>query len=98
IKVRQREGNTLEKIKGEMSEVTGDALERRVATSLAPALSVGADTVPEPNGDSDAVWRRIQVANGIEIHVRGDSPAAHETALIAMREAVRAALGREDVR
>jgi DNA-binding transcriptional MerR regulator len=98
IKIRQREGNTLEKIKAEMSEVVGDSLERRVATALAPALSVGADTVVEGDGDSDAVWRRVQVANGIELHVRGDSPAAHETALIAMREAVRAALGREDVR
>src|SRR5215211_156025 len=38
IKIRQREGQTLEAIKKEMREVTGDALERRVATSLAPAL------------------------------------------------------------
>src|SRR5882672_12717629 len=43
IKVRQREGATLETIKGEMKEVTGDALERRVAASLAPALGAQAD-------------------------------------------------------
>src|SRR6266496_2700887 len=36
IKIRQREGATLEAIKGEMKEITGDALERRVAASLAP--------------------------------------------------------------
>src|SRR3954463_4283788 len=38
IKIRQREGATLEAIKREMREVSGDSLERRVATSLAPAL------------------------------------------------------------
>jgi hypothetical protein len=30
--------------------------------------------------------------------VREDTPAARESAVVAMREAVRAALGREDVR
>src|ERR671913_2353770 len=43
IKIRQREGATLEGIKNEMKEFAGDALERRVATSLAPALGAGAD-------------------------------------------------------
>src|SRR4026207_756689 len=43
IKIRQREGATLEAIKGEMKDITGDALERRIATSLAPALLSGAD-------------------------------------------------------
>src|SRR3954465_13249815 len=41
IKTRQREGATLDTIKREMKEVAGDALERRVATSLAPALGSG---------------------------------------------------------
>src|SRR4026207_1435861 len=44
IKIRQREGQSLEKIKEEMKDVTGDALERRIATSLAPALTSGAHT------------------------------------------------------
>jgi DNA-binding transcriptional MerR regulator len=35
IKIRQREGATLEQIKREMKDVAGDALERRVASSLA---------------------------------------------------------------
>ncbi|MDQ3995920.1 MAG: helix-turn-helix domain-containing protein, partial [Gemmatimonadota bacterium] len=35
IKIRQREGATLEVIKREMHELTGDSLERRVATILA---------------------------------------------------------------
>src|SRR6478609_8129081 len=43
IKIRQREGQSLEKIKVEMKDVTGDALERRVAASLAPALTSGAE-------------------------------------------------------
>lgn len=98
IKIRQREGATLETIKKEMKEFAGDALERRVATSLAPALGSGADVAVQHDDDPAPVWRRITVAEGIELHVREDSPAARDTAIIAMREAVRAALGREDVR
>ena len=99
IKIRQREGATLEVIKREMHELTGDSLERRVATSLAPALGAGADQLPrhdEENGNRS--WRRMPVADGIELHVRDDSPAARDEALVAMREAVRAALGRADIR
>jgi hypothetical protein len=43
-------------------------------------------------------WRRVPVADGVELHVRDDSPAARDEAIVAMREAVRAALGREDIR
>jgi len=98
IKIRQREGATLETIKREMKEFAGDALERRVATSLAPALGSGADTAQQRDDEPAAVWRRVNVADGIELHVREDIPAARESAVVAMREAVRAALGREDVR
>ena len=98
IKIRQREGASLEKIKKEMKEFTGDALERRVASSLAPALGAGADTAQQHDSDESPVWRRVTVAEGIELHVRDDVPAAREHAIVAMREAVRAALGREDVR
>ena len=95
IKIRQREGRTLDFIKQEMREVTGDALERRVATALAPALGVGADTtVLARHDDTPLAWRRVAVADGIELHVRDDSPAARSEVLTAMREAVRAALGR----
>jgi len=45
IKIRQREGQSLETIKREMRDSAGDALERRVATSLAPALLVGGQAV-----------------------------------------------------
>src|ERR671913_902993 len=98
IKIRQREGQTLESIKRELQEVTGDALERRIAGSLAPALAVGADAAVRNDGDRPLAWRRLPVADGIEIHVRDDSPAAHDDTLVAMREAVRAALGRAEVR
>jgi DNA-binding transcriptional MerR regulator len=98
IKVRQREGQTLEKIKRELIGLTGDALERRVATSLAPALGARADVVVASDGDMDGIWHRIRVANGIELHVRDDSPASREDAVVAIREAVRAALGRADIR
>jgi hypothetical protein len=98
IKIRQREGATLDTIKREMKDFAGDALERRVATSLAPALGSGADVAQQHDDDPAAVWRRIHVADGIELHVREDVPAARESAVVAMREAVRAALGREDVR
>lgn len=100
IKVRQREGQTLERIKDEMQELMGDALERRVASSLAPALMSGADAVAahESEDGESPLWRRIVVANGIELHVRDDSAAARADAVSAIREAVRATLGRDDIR
>ncbi len=98
IKIRQREGQTLESIKAEIAGQQGDQLEKRVAAALAPALGNGADTTVRRDDDAPANWRRVPVADGIELHVREDSPAARESALVALREAVRAALGREDVR
>ena len=98
IKIRQREGQSLEKIKEEMRDVTGDALERRIATSLAPALNSGADATVERDDANTYNWRRTPIADGIELHIREDSPAARDDAVIAMREAVRAALGRADIR
>jgi DNA-binding transcriptional MerR regulator len=99
IKIRQREGQTLERIKEELRGIVGDTLERRVAQSLAPALGVGADVVARAS-DTDAplAWRRVLVADGIELHVRDDSPAAQGDSVMAMREAVRAALGRAELR
>src|SRR5215470_12125259 len=99
IKIRQREGVTLDAIKAEMKDFTGDAIERRVAASLAAALGATAETRKQAvDGDTPASWRRVAVADGVELHVRDDSPSARPDALIAMREAVRAALGREDIR
>lgn len=98
IKIRQREGQTLEAIKAELTNATGDALEKRVALSLAPALFSGADHAVQRDDSPMVAWRRIVVADGIELHVRDDSPAAQGEAMAAMREAVRAALGREDIR
>ena len=97
IKIRQREGQTLETIKREMKDVTGDALERRIAQSLAPAL-VANPVSPRTEAEAPVAWRRMPVAEGVEIHVRGDSPSSNEEALVAMREAVRAALGRQELR
>jgi DNA-binding transcriptional MerR regulator len=98
IKIRQREGQTLDVIKGEMVDLQGDQLERRVATSLAPALGSGADAAVARDDDAPAIWRRLAVADGIELHIRSDSPAAREATMVAIRESIRAALGREDVR
>jgi DNA-binding transcriptional MerR regulator len=99
IKIRQREGVTLDAIKKEMAEFTGDALERRVAASLAAALGVTVETRRQASDDeTPPSWRRVNVADGVELHVRDDSPASRDEALVAMREAVRAALGREDIR
>jgi hypothetical protein len=96
IKIRQREGQTLDAIKREMKDVTGDALERRVAQWIAPALQNGSHAAVAHDDEHPFSWRRVPVADGIEIHVRDDSPAAREDALIAMREAVRAAIGRSE--
>jgi hypothetical protein len=100
IKIRQREGQTLDAIKAEMKEVTGDALERRIAQSLAPALGLDGGPATKRGGEDErtASWRRLSVADGIEIHVRDDSIAASDEALLAIREAVRAALGRPELR
>src|SRR5215210_6154766 len=98
IKIRQREGQTLEVIKGEMTTMTGDALERRVATLLASALDAGGVEAVAHDDDRQWSWRRISVLDGVELHIRDDSVAARQDAIIAMREAVRAALGRENVR
>jgi len=98
IKIRQREGQSLEAIKKQMKDLTGDALERKIARSLAPALGSGAHAIAKPDDDAPLRWRRLPVASGIEIHVREDSTAAGDDAMLAMREAVRSALGREDLR
>lgn len=96
VKIRQREGQTLEKIKLEIKDLLGDSLERKVASSLSPSLFGDAD-VANPEGSPDAsngeaVWHRIAVANGVELHVRDDSPAADREVFLAIREAVRTAL------
>lgn len=93
IKIRQREGQTLDTIKREMQEVTGDALERRVAQSLTPALVLSGAN-PQDTSDDPSTWRRLPISDGVEIHVRNDSPAARDSVLLAMREAVRGAVGR----
>src|SRR6185369_14841274 len=56
IKIRQREGQSLDTIKTEMRDVTGDALERKIAQSLAPALTSGADQIVA--NDDDMSLRR----------------------------------------
>jgi hypothetical protein len=98
IKIRQREGQSLDTIRAELRDVTGDALERKIALALAPALGAGADIATAHDDDMALRWHRLPVVDGIELHVREDSPAAHEDAAIAIREAVRAALGRADIR
>jgi len=97
VKIRQREGQSLDFIKKEVRSLTGDVLEKRVAGSLEPALVTRADTVALLS-DEPLSWRRVSVADGIELHVREDSVAARDDSVMAMREAVRAALGREDIR
>lgn len=98
IKIRQRQGVTLDIIKQEMRELTGDALERRVATALAGSLASSPEPATRRDDEQPLTWRRVSVTDGVELHVRDDSPASRDEALVAMREAVRAALGREDIR
>ena len=98
IKIRQREGQTLDLIKAELAEVQGDQLEKKVAAALAPALGLGTTVAARADEDGPATWRRVVVGDGIELHVREDSPAATDSALMALREAIRAAMGREDMR
>jgi DNA-binding transcriptional MerR regulator len=97
IKLRQREGSTLEGIRREMHDTTGDALERRVAQSLAPVLLTGRPGAAQLDDEAPASWTRVQIADGVELHLRSNSPAAREDTLMALREAVRSALGRSEV-
>lgn len=94
IKIRQREGMNLDTIRTEMRDTTGDALERRVAQWLALTLTTGVPTVAQSDADGQHSWRRIPVADGVELHVRDDSAAARQNAIVALREALRTALGR----
>lgn len=95
IKIRQREGQTLDGIKRELTGVAGDALERKVAQALVPALSTASATdADEPAAQS---WRRLAIADGIELHLRSDIGVTDEQ-LGAMREAVRLSLGRTEGR
>ncbi|MCC7194477.1 MAG: MerR family transcriptional regulator [Gemmatimonadaceae bacterium] len=97
IKIRQREGRTLDGIRAELSGLAGDALERRVAAALGPALEIAAVAGQPDPMDQPTNWRRIVVSDGIEVTVRGDLPAASPATLIAMREAIRAAIARDDL-
>jgi DNA-binding transcriptional MerR regulator len=94
IKLRQREGLTLNAIQREMRELTGDALERKVAQSLAPALLSGTPAAAQHDDEPYVAWRRVRIAEGVELHVREDSAVAHDDAVLAMREALRTVLGR----
>jgi DNA-binding transcriptional MerR regulator len=94
IKIRQREGQTLDAIKKELGGLAGDALERKVAQALVPALAPGA---PAAELDPVQAWRRVSVADGIEVHLRSDV-AVGDDQLAALREAVRLALGRGEPR
>jgi hypothetical protein len=96
IKLRQREGSTLDGIKKEMKDTTGDALERRVAQSLAPVLLTGRPGTAELDDEAPLSWRRVHVAEGIELHVRSDSPAAKDDTIVALREAIRSTIGRSE--
>jgi len=98
IKMRQREGMSLDTIRSEMQQVTGDALERRLALSMATALSVGVHQAATHDADTIASWRRVPVADGVELHLRDDSPLGVEASIVALREAVRTALGRAEAR
>src|SRR3954463_11624163 len=73
VKIRQREGANLVTIKRELAELTGDALGRRVATSLAAALGATAETRRvSADDDGPSSWRRVIVADGVELHIKED--------------------------
>ncbi|GMV08509.1 MAG TPA: MerR family transcriptional regulator [Gemmatimonadaceae bacterium] len=98
IKMRQREGMSLEAIRTSMREVTGDALERHVAQSLATVLMAGVPQAARHDADPVVSWRRVPVADGIELHLRDDSSLARDEVVMALREALRTALGRVETR
>jgi hypothetical protein len=60
-------------------------------------LLTGRPGAAELDDEQPVSWRRIPVADGIELHLRDDSPAAREDTMLALREAIRSALGRSAV-
>jgi DNA-binding transcriptional MerR regulator len=106
IKLRQMEGATLKTIARELSESTGDVLERRVAAALGdrlpapeelPVAGAGRAYHHRPAATDapspGACWRRIEVAPGVELHLSTAHPlAASSEVADAVAAAVRAAL------
>jgi hypothetical protein len=86
-------GATLEGIKKEMKEVTGDALERRVAPRSRPRSGAAPTSRARQRRRALASWRASRSPTDRDPRPRR-RPAARDEALVAMREAVRAALGR----
>lgn len=96
IKIRQREGYNLDTIRKEMRTTTGDALERRIATWLGSTLAASVPDAVRDDEHGTYRWRRVVVADGVEIHVRDGSAAGSDDGVATLREALRTALGRID--
>ena len=96
IKMRQREGMSLDAIRKDFFDVTGDLLERRVAQSLATVLSAGVPQAAQHDAERIVSWRRVPVADGVELHLRDDSALTCDESITALREAVRTTLGRAE--
>ena len=94
IKIRQREGFNLDAIRNEMRETTGDALERRIATWLGSTLAANVPSAVRDDENGTYSWRRVTVADGVELHVRNGSAASSDDGITTLREALRTALGR----
>jgi DNA-binding transcriptional MerR regulator len=94
IKIRQREGFNLDAIRKEMADTTGDALERRLATWLGSTLAAQVPTAVRDDELGTHSWRRVTVADGVELHLRNGSAAASDDGIATLREGLRAALGR----
>lgn len=97
VKLRQMQGANLEAIIAELQQQTGDQIERRVAAALGTGLPepprarprpVDTDQRPEP---AAGAWYRVPVADGVELLLSADHPAARDRARAAQR--VRDALG-----
>ena len=96
IKIRQREGYNLEAIRTEMKAITGDALERRIATWLGSTLAASVPNAVKDDAHGTFRWRHVVVADGVELHIREGSPAGTDDGVTTLREALRTALGRVD--
>lgn len=88
IKLRQMEGATLETIRAELDQATGDVLERRIAATLGDRLphprelgvadagrAFHVETAPALPAGADS-WRRVAVDAGVELHIRAGHPLA----------------------
>ena len=73
-RLAQLDGEALETIVERRLRLSAEALERHTATRLAVPLPAPVDAAPPVATPASVGWRRIAVADGVELHLRDQHP------------------------